>query len=492
MFTQIAIHNIRGITKTIDLPPGVTCLVGPNGVGKSTVVECLAYTLFGSSCIRGTVNELFTAEDSSITIKGYYPEPFEITRTKKNSEFRTAKDVQIGAKDITAYFTKVFGSADMFKNIFVANQNAVSEIANTRTGLRKKLLAELLGLQDLDEAIRETALHAGVKKPATTLQEAEAELKELEERTAGLDFDTLVKVSTAQDELQKIESLGFDLDQANANKALLQSAHDNCMTSAATGAALLAIKQEVFSLLSQCAGDGKCPVCYSPMDPQHKQTIQKEIEQLNTHVEDMKMKMKAYAGILQKIVQAAKYRKPAELKAIIGDIKDPKGLHGALINKGLLQGTVDHLRDLWKQYEETRPFVELNTHLSEFRTAVTHKYFSELTSLVQSYLLNYTKFRNFEMNEEFDIYVDGRGIWTYSGGQRDLICTILRIALSRVVSEARFGRCLFAIFDSTFDSIDKRGLLTSLELLRDSGFDRVMVSTHNEFPTIMGLNVIKL
>jgi DNA repair exonuclease SbcCD ATPase subunit len=196
--------------------------------------------------------------------------------------------------------------------------------------------------------------------------------------------------------------------------------------------------------------------------------------------------------MLETVRQASQFRKPSELKELVGSVQDPASILAHLTTKGLLESSIKHTQAAHDAHAQAKPLADLHVHLTEFREATSLKYFSTLTNLVQSYLVTYTKFKKFEMTSEFEIHVDGRGLWTFSGGERDLICTVLRIAIGKVVAEARFGRMPIAIFDSSFDALDDRALLTALECLRDTDIDRIIVTTHRPLPSIMGINMVNL
>ena len=493
MFNRLSLSNIRNKNIEFDIPKGVTCIIGRNGAGKSTVIEALCFCLFGSKKLRGSVDELL-GKDGVIALSGYFPEEFTVAKRPKKAAASINGTHLLKATDIAKHFSNLFGSKDLFLNIFVAGQNAVSEISTIRSGLRRKLLVELLGLASLNAKIEE--MHSdvrGLRKPVTGLEGTQEKIKTLEPEFGNLSENDVLRAKEKSDQLQKVKSLQVKPELARSKLVELQELHTTISSDFHRASMECAQKKRIIDTIG-ISETPECPVCYSKIDASAvRSRLEKDAKEQADKMLGAHNTLKDSERVLNAYKESSRYPTEEELAKGIPANFDPETALRGISELRSANALLNALEAEWQRYNSLKPKLELALHLKDFESAVLLKYFERLRSVVSGYLENYTPFKEFVLNEDFNFEVDGRGLHTYSGGERDLICTIFRVAISQVVSEARFGRCPIAIFDSSFDSLDERNMLAVLELLRDSPFERVIITTHNTFfQSKLDLNYIDL
>ena len=195
---------------TIDILPGLTGIVGPNGCGKSNVVEALRWAM-GESSARalrgGELDDLIFAGTSArparslaeVTLwleeaTGLAPPPFseaeglEICRRAERgsgSDFRL-NGRALRARDVTTMFADLSSGA---RSSSIVSQNRVSALISAKPEERRSLLEEAAGI---------TGLHARRHDAELKLRQAEANMErsedlrqQIEARLATLDAQSV-------------------------------------------------------------------------------------------------------------------------------------------------------------------------------------------------------------------------------------------------------------------------------------------------------------
>lgn len=195
---------------SIDILPGLTGIVGPNGCGKSNVVEALRWAM-GESSARalrgGELDDLIFAGTSArparslaeVTLwlddaMGLAPPPFseagtlEICRRAERgagSDFRL-NGRALRARDVTTMFADLSSGA---RSSSIVSQNRVSALIGAKPEERRSLLEEAAGI---------TGLHARRHDAELKLRQAESNMErsddlrqQLEARLAALDSQSV-------------------------------------------------------------------------------------------------------------------------------------------------------------------------------------------------------------------------------------------------------------------------------------------------------------
>ena len=201
LLTRLRIAGFKSFAEpaTLDILPGLTGIVGPNGCGKSNVVEALRWAM-GETSVRslrgGEMDDVIFAGTSArssrnlaevaITLQrgpDALPDPFgedeEVTVTRRiergaGSVYRgNGRDMR--ARDVQTLFADLASGAH---SSAMVSQGKVSALVNAKPEQRRQVLEEAAGI---------TGLHARRHEADLKLRAAEANLTRAEELRTQLD-----------------------------------------------------------------------------------------------------------------------------------------------------------------------------------------------------------------------------------------------------------------------------------------------------------------
>ncbi|RWY54090.1 chromosome segregation protein SMC [Mucilaginibacter gilvus] len=203
--TQLEIKGFKsfGDKITINFNEGVTAIVGPNGCGKSNVVDAIRWVL-GEQSTRMLRSEkmdnvIFNGTKSrkpanlaevSLTFdntKNILPTDFsQVTLTRRlyrtgESEYRL-NDVQCRLKDITDMFMDTGVGADSYS---IIELRMIDEIINNKEGSRRNLFEEASGISKYK--LRKKQTFSKLKDTETDLERVEDLLFEIEKNLKTLE-----------------------------------------------------------------------------------------------------------------------------------------------------------------------------------------------------------------------------------------------------------------------------------------------------------------
>nr|WP_294942069.1 chromosome segregation protein SMC [uncultured Mucilaginibacter sp.] len=228
--TQLEIKGFKsfGDKITINFNEGVTAIVGPNGCGKSNVVDAIRWVL-GEQSTRALRSEkmdniIFNGTKSrkaanlaevSLTFdntKNILPTDFsQVTLTRRlyrtgESEYRL-NDVQCRLKDITDMFLDTGVGADSYA---IIELKMIDEIINNKEGSRRNLFEEASGISKYKLRKKQTF---------SKLKDTEADL----ERVEDLLFEIEKNLKTLENQAKKTERYYRLRDQYKALSISLAS-----------------------------------------------------------------------------------------------------------------------------------------------------------------------------------------------------------------------------------------------------------------------------
>ncbi len=203
---RIRLENFRQHESTeLILGPGLTGIIGPNGSGKSTILEAIAWAIYGNAAARGKVDSirfLRAPPRSSVRVEIDFslgPHEFRVWRTLRDAEL--LKDGQPIANSLTAVtqqLTRLLGmSRQEFFNTYFTGQKDLAVMAAMGPTERGQFLSRLLGYERLrvaQERLRERrselrgelgGLEAGLSNEEALVAERTSVESKLEEARAS-------------------------------------------------------------------------------------------------------------------------------------------------------------------------------------------------------------------------------------------------------------------------------------------------------------------
>jgi exonuclease SbcC len=238
--TRLYLRNYRVFQDELDLqiPDGLVGIYGPNGGGKSSLVESIRWSMFGKS--RTSNDEIRTSginEDCITEIEFEHEGHLYLVRrtitganhTVKAEAHWNGKLIAEGVRDVGAYVQSVIGMDDTsFRSSVFAEQKQVAAFSAHTPQKRRDLVLRLLGITPLDKA-RDTARADArdAQKDFERLQGRLPNLVELEDALAAAEKDA---ADVAGDVAQAETALMTANDAAEAAEAMLEQLEDVART----------------------------------------------------------------------------------------------------------------------------------------------------------------------------------------------------------------------------------------------------------------------
>lgn len=191
----------------IDFDTGITSIIGPNGSGKSTVLEAIAWALYGMPAARGTresIRSYRAAPRASVKVELDFElagHRYVVSRGLTSAELYldgATAPIATSITGVTDLLRRRLGmSHDEFFNTYFTGQKELSVMAAMGPAERAQFLSRVLGYERLRTAqglVRDrrksilaevSGLRAGMPDPETVtrlLQEAELRLADAEAR----------------------------------------------------------------------------------------------------------------------------------------------------------------------------------------------------------------------------------------------------------------------------------------------------------------------
>lgn len=203
-FSEIDIENFRCFDDTsVRFENGVVAVHGINGAGKSSLLEAVFFSLYGSNALASGItleDVLTTGEDeASVTLDFRHDGTrYKLTREIRRRSERASNTKSIlradgtvvadGARNVTSYVTDLlYMDADAFVNCAYIRQGGVTKLINASPSERQAMIDDLLQLGTLGD-YRERASKARIgtgrvrDTQAGTVDELDDQIKEKEEQ----------------------------------------------------------------------------------------------------------------------------------------------------------------------------------------------------------------------------------------------------------------------------------------------------------------------
>ncbi|HMS02793.1 MAG TPA: SMC family ATPase, partial [Gemmatimonadaceae bacterium] len=158
-------HFRQHIDTHIRFAPGLTGIIGANGAGKSTILEAIAWALYGNSAARGTRDSIRHARSPDATVRVELEfelgaHRYRVERTLRSAELhQDGRPVAAGIKATNELLQRRLGmSRTEFFNTYFTGQKELDVMAALGPTDRARFLARVLGYDRLtgaQELVRE-------------------------------------------------------------------------------------------------------------------------------------------------------------------------------------------------------------------------------------------------------------------------------------------------------------------------------------------------
>ncbi len=209
----------RTFEQDLSFEAGLTAITGPNGRGKSLILEMVQYALFGTKALRGTADDYEALEVDLEFILA----DIQYAVTRNGSKVLLSCEngpLATGTKPVNQAIQALFGySMDVFQVANVANQGKIEELGNMKPTERRRLVDETIGLNTLDKLTefiqKEINASSGAVK---ALEQVLVEPTEPEMPEGYVQSDTISEAVTKLQDQQRLR----DVLQHVADKVLVK------------------------------------------------------------------------------------------------------------------------------------------------------------------------------------------------------------------------------------------------------------------------------
>lgn len=160
---SIRLQNFRQHADTsLSFESGLTGIIGANGTGKSTILEAIAWALYGTTAARGnreSIRFLRAKKGAGVRVELEFElgsHTYRVIRSLTNAELyldRGAAPIANSTTGVTDVLRRRLGmSREEFFNTYFTGQKELSVMAAMRPSEREEFLSQLLGYGRLDIA----------------------------------------------------------------------------------------------------------------------------------------------------------------------------------------------------------------------------------------------------------------------------------------------------------------------------------------------------
>ena len=252
----------------LHFPDGLSGICGPNGVGKSKLIEAIGYALYGAASPVLPKGDKVSDLPSRANITGQAVarvelllevrgQRYEIIRSRREATIRlhdTAEPLATGAKAVTAKVIELLHlSPAAYYGTFVAQQKEVAGLQTLSPDERKRLVNRLIGIEQVEHALKlaederknrsnrleiargsqgKSSSEAIAERDRLQLQQDKARVEEELCNAAATEAqrkydEALSAMTDIQRQIEVLEGLQHALDTIQANRTSLETAYFN-------------------------------------------------------------------------------------------------------------------------------------------------------------------------------------------------------------------------------------------------------------------------
>jgi exonuclease SbcC len=216
MLKRLTLKNFRQHEdRTIDLTAGLNVVRGANEAGKSTLIEAIAYALFGSKACREPLAQIVTwgKDENTLRVELLLASDgveYTFTRSPKGAEVNYPGGRVVGQAQVSAKAQELLGSDPAVAGkLMLSSQGSIRGALAEGATKTMKLIEDLADFDVIDYLI-ELLQNKYVTGPTLTAEDrltrAEAALKVAQEAALAPDTAALAhRVSQSSNELRKLQ-----------------------------------------------------------------------------------------------------------------------------------------------------------------------------------------------------------------------------------------------------------------------------------------------
>ena len=233
MLNKIKLTNFRRHTDlTVNFGAGLTALRAANEGGKSTLLEAVAYALFGVKAIRDSLENVVTWDcplntlkvDLDFTIDSV---SYTLKRSKASCELNYDGGIVTGQTEVSAFVAKLLKvDSGLAARLTISNQSEIRGALESGTKATTELIERLAEFNQIDNLIE--LMQEKLTLGSTAAIEAAIDTAQTQfDRAATLAVPVDEKSARAAIELKKSELLAADqmANEAAAAQELAQESH---------------------------------------------------------------------------------------------------------------------------------------------------------------------------------------------------------------------------------------------------------------------------
>ncbi|WP_069806928.1 AAA family ATPase [Vulcanisaeta thermophila] len=344
LISRVEVENFRSIVRgKAVITEGINFIHGPNGSGKTSLLEAIAMGLYGSDWVRGRykLSDLVRKGASTALIRielvGLDGRKYLIQRaftTEKSIEFQTyvineeGRRVAARDREVTQFVTNITGiNMETFSELLYVRQGEIRDIL--RSGKKGEFRFDTLLRLDSIERARQDVVREGLKRVEITIEGLRGKISvisnELQLRINERD-KLLNELNRINNELSKLED---ELSRVNREIETLKSQEEELSSAERE---YLAVKQEL-------------------------ELINKQLNELTEALESTRRNYEELSKLMSRLEDEE------------GIIKEEEKLKERLRE---MERRRDEVRDLLSSMEERKSRAEsLNKELKEINTRIT-------------------------------------------------------------------------------------------------------------------------
>jgi DNA repair exonuclease SbcCD ATPase subunit len=187
MLRKLTTKNFRKLEDNVfEFGPGLQVVRGANEAGKSTMLEAIAYALFGAKACRESLEQVVTwgkdAKSLAVELAVVFEDvEYVVTRSPRGAEVNYAGGRVVGQGEVTAFISKMLGAdAKVAGKLMLASQGGIRGTLEEGGTATIKLIESLADFEVVDyviELIQSNLLTGPTSVPEDRLKSAQAALE---------------------------------------------------------------------------------------------------------------------------------------------------------------------------------------------------------------------------------------------------------------------------------------------------------------------------